>query len=1063
MNSNLISKAVRYALLAGAASAVATPAVFAADQTASSNTTTDTSTAQLGKIEVTGTRIKRTDVETAQPVSIITQSQIKASGLTSIGDVLQQVSSFGAALNTQFNNGGNGSTTLDLRNLTPVRLLVLLNGQRVDTGIGGTVDLNNIPSAIIDHVEILQDGASAIYGSDAISGVVNIITVKNYNGAEANAFMGMFDGKNDGGGWDGKTQEYDFTIGTSGDKSGVVMNVAYVNQSPMFAGNRSISKEPVIGGGPASGSSGAAGGRFEVIGHGDQTKGALANSGCSYSSTTTTHPTAVHKAGNFTFCDLTPIQPGNGAKGQTLASLRGFTSTDKFNFAPLNYLVTPNERTSMFVQAHYDLADNLTFNTMGIYNNRVSQQILAPSPLFLGGGGTSFANGQPISISKLNPYNPFGTGLVGSSQTHTTTNTQTNTKTKPPACYTAGTCDELAFLGRRPLELGNRVFNQDVSSFAFRGGFKGYFNLLGNEWDWDAGYNYGKNYESQVTTGFLNTERLQTALGSANPDGTNTVPCTINGQLVAGCVPFNIFGGYNQATGQGTITPDMAKYVLYEDHDVTAEEMRDYTANISGDLFDLPAGPFGIALGLESLEHDAYAHPDALAQEGNTSGNVTEPSNGRESTKAEYVEFNIPLVTDGPLMKDVSLDIAERWSQFKWIGGNLGAPGTGVQHSADNASGRAALRWQATDSLLLRGSWSQGFRIPSVSEFFLGNSDAFPGISDPCVGGAAKNPGTVGCSTGNVIQPNSQIRTTIGGNANLQPERSISRTAGFVYNPGWLPGFDFSMDYWKIELLQAVSTIGGQTILNGCYSGNLIYCQLITRGAGPQGNFSSGGSITDIINTNVNIGGLKTEGVDVSAHYKFPSTSAGDFKLGLDWTFTKQYVVTQPYGSGALSSQELSGTTTFAGQTGSTTTVGGTPKQRGTVNLVWNSGDWSATWSMEYIGHMIEDCNALLAAAPSVAATLIATRCSNQNGTFPFDPGTGPGGVVPTNHVGATTYHDVGVTYHADGINTDFTFGIRNLFDKLPPIAMSAFANSFTPAFYRAPGRFFYGRVGVKF
>ncbi len=302
MNSNLISKAVRYALLAGAASAVATPAVFAADQTASTSNTTDTSTAQLGKIEVTGTRIKRTDVETAQPVSIITQSQIKASGLTSIGDVLQQVSSFGAALNTQFNNGGDGETRLDLRNLSPVRLLVLLNGQRVDSGVSGAVDLNNIPAAIIDHVEVLQDGASAIYGSDAISGVVNIITVKNYNGAEAKAFLGMFDGKNDGGGWDGKTQSYDFTIGTSGDKSGVVMNIAYVNQSPMFAGNRSISKEPVFGSGSAGGSSGNPGGRFIVLAHGKQT--GINHTGCSYISTQS------HGSGNVTVCDLTALHPG---------------------------------------------------------------------------------------------------------------------------------------------------------------------------------------------------------------------------------------------------------------------------------------------------------------------------------------------------------------------------------------------------------------------------------------------------------------------------------------------------------------------------------------------------------------------------------------------------------------------------------------------------------------------------------------------------------------------------------------------------------------------------------
>ena len=1061
MNKTALGQAIQRALYAGLIPLAATPAAaLAADQAAATTTASDTSTAQLGKIEVTGTRIKRTDVETAQPVSIITQSQIKASGLTSIGDVLQQVSSFGAALNTQFNNGGSGATFLNLRNLGPNRLLVLLNGSRVDAGIGGQVDLNNIPSAIIDHVEILQDGASAIYGSDAISGVVNIITVKNYNGAEANAFVGEFDGKPDGGVWDGKTQSYDFTIGTSGDKSAVVMNIAYVNQSPMFAGNRTISKEPLVGGGNPAGSSGAAGGRFVVLGIGNQTKGALNNPGCFSSTSSTVH----------TVCNLTQVTPGNTATGQTISSLRGFTPADRFNYAPLNYLVTPNERTSLFAQAHYDLADNLTFNTMTIYNNRVSQQQLAPSPLFLGAGGASFSNGQAISISALNPYNPFGKGLIGNSVTHTTTNTQTHVVTKPPACYTANTCNELSFLGRRPLELGNRVFSQEVASLAFRGGFKGYFNMLGNEWDWDANFNYGKNYNTTLTNGLVNTERLQTALGAANLDGTNTAPCTINGQPAPGCVPFNIFGGYNLATGQGSITPAMARYVLYESHDVIAEVMRDYTANISGELFDMPAGPFGIAFGVESLEHDAFSHPDALTQEGNSSGNQTQSANGREATKAEYVEFNIPLVTDAPLMKDVSLDVAERWSQFKWEGGNFGAAGAGVQHSAANASGRAALRWQVDDSLLLRGSWSQGFRIPSVSEFFLGNSDNFPGLSDPCAGPASPNKPT-GCSAGTVIQPNGQIRTTVGGNASLTPERSLSRTVGFVYNPSSLPGFDFSLDYYKIELESAVSTIGGQTILNGCYSGNTGYCLLITRGGGPRGNSGSSGDVSNVLDTNINIGGLKVEGVDLGTHYKFPSSSVGDLKAGLEWSFTKQYVVTQPFGSGALSSQDLAGTTTFIGATGSGTTVGGTPKQRGNINLAWNSGAWSATWAMEYIGQMTEDCNGTYTFfgvspnnAPGFVKTLVKNRCTGQPtggtpGSFPFDSNA----KVPTNHLGATTYHDVSATYHADGINTDFTFGIRNLFDKQPPISMSAFANSFLPTFYRAPGRFFYGRVGVKF
>src|SRR6185312_1766862 len=192
LNTDKVSlrNAVKYALMAGTVSALATPAVFAADAAATTTTTTtdsNQSTAQLGKIEVTGTRIKRTDVETAQPVTIVTQKEIRATGLNSVGDIIAQLPQVRSMLNAQVNNGNDGSNTIDLRNLGSNRVLVLVNGKRWVASTGGTVDFGTIPAAVIDHIEVLQDGASAIYGSDAISGVVNIITIKNYNGAEANA------------------------------------------------------------------------------------------------------------------------------------------------------------------------------------------------------------------------------------------------------------------------------------------------------------------------------------------------------------------------------------------------------------------------------------------------------------------------------------------------------------------------------------------------------------------------------------------------------------------------------------------------------------------------------------------------------------------------------------------------------------------------------------------------------------------------------------------------------------------------------------------------------------
>ena len=253
---DLISKAVRLALMCGMASGLAGKAALAADQDQTA-TNQQSSTAQLGKIEVTGSKIKRTETETAQPVTTITAQEIKSSGLATIGQVIQKLTSTGASLSTLDNFGGNfqftggGASTVDLRNLGSVRVLVLVNGKRWVTGLDGTVDLNTVPASVIDHIEVLQDGASAIYGSDAISGVVNIITVKNFNGHQANAYQGVYNGD---GHWDGRTEEYDFTMGASNATSGLVFNASYSNQDGILSKNRNISKEPVIGRGNAGGS-----------------------------------------------------------------------------------------------------------------------------------------------------------------------------------------------------------------------------------------------------------------------------------------------------------------------------------------------------------------------------------------------------------------------------------------------------------------------------------------------------------------------------------------------------------------------------------------------------------------------------------------------------------------------------------------------------------------------------------------------------------------------------------------------------------------------------------------
>ena len=997
-----LSKVIRGILITGAVSALPVLPAFA-DQTSSDETpppSAPTSTAKLGKIEVTGTRIKRADVEAARPVTIITKQQIKATGLTSIGDILQTLPSSGAAQNSQFNNGGSGKTNADLRNLGPNRLLVLLDGKRVVSGLGGDVDLNTIPLSIIDHIEVLQDGASALYGSDAISGVINLITVKRYSGAEADAYIGKFDAHGDGGGWDGQSEQYDFTIGESGDKSGVVMNVSYVNDEPVYAGDRSISKEPVVGAGSSAGSFFTNNGVFSILPISGRCPGKA-----------TVNPV-------YGTCEMTLINAPT--KHPTLSNFRNFNpAVDRFNYAPANFLVTPSERMGLYIQGHYDLADNLTFTAQVLYNSRRSREQLAPNTVGVGAFGPALANGQPVGISAQNPYNPFGKDLVANLS---------------QSCIFTGSCDSLVFLGRRLTEAGNRVFNQEVDNYQFNGGFQGYYHLLGNEWDWDAGYAFGNNYESDQAGGVPNTYRLQQELGVPG-----AAPCAGAG---SGCTPFNIFGG------NGSITPAMLNYILFEQHDVVEQSMRNYTANTTGQLMQLPAGPLGMALGAEYQEEDGFSHPDALVIEGNTANSLIPPTEGRETTLAQYVEFDIPLVADAPFMKDLDLDIANRWSQFKWQGGALGTNNQAA-HSANASTGTASLRWQANDVLLLRASWSQGFRIPSISDLFLADSDSFQAATDPCVG-SNKAPH---CGPGATLNPNSggTLPSTVGGNTLLTPEHSISETVGFVYSPDWLAGFDFSVDYYKIDLHNAIGQIPAQLILNGCYVADIqTYCDLIRRSGGNH-SATAPGAITNIQNLNTNTGGIKTEGVDVDIRYKFPSTPVGDFKLGLDWDFTKQYVATLVFGSTGFSSQELSGTTTNgAGTAGTGAVTGGVPKQRASINFNWVYGDWSANWSTEYISALIEDCSSTVAIVP-------ASRCPLTI-NFPFETGA-----VAGNHIGATFYHDVQGTYHMDSLNTDLSLGIRNLFDKQPPIAMSTFANSYLPTFYRTPGRFLYGSVSVKF
>jgi iron complex outermembrane receptor protein len=949
LSNNPLTKAIRSGLAVGVVGMVGfTGTAVAQDQSDEQ---------QLDRIEVVGSRIKRVEAETSQPIFTVTQEDIQASGLTSIGDVIQNLTANGSALGTTFNNGGDGSTRVSLRNLGTARTLVLVNGRRwINTGLGSAVDLNSIPTAAIESIQILKDGASAIYGSDAIAGVVDIRLKSNYSGAEASAQWGEY---TEG---DGRRQKYDFVVGFEGDRGNVMIGAGYVKEDPVWAGDRDISAVPTFGlpaGAPFAGASGV-GQRGRVFG-------------------VNGWDPAVNGGGI-----LIPGRPGTSPD-----DFRDFDSSiDGYNFAPENYLQTPQERVSFFMDGRYEVVDGIEFYTQATFNERKSEQILAAFPLGVG----PFAGGafNPLRLSANSIYNPFGVDVSWA---------------------------------RRVSETGGRRFNQDVDNYNFVGGFQGDFMLGDRFFGWDVGYQYGKSERSDQTFGLQFANLLARATGPSFIDANGVARCGTEGAIIAGCVPFNPFGPI------GSITPEMLNYIGYVEQSLRGNDLTNYWANISGDLFELvETRPVAFAAGYEYRRESAFDQPDALTNAGLGSGNARTATSGGFSVDEFYVELNAPLLADIPLVQLLEARAAVRYSDYSNFG--------------DTTNMSFGLKWQPIEDLALRGNWSEGFRAPSVANLFTGAADSFANIQDPCnsarfgalSGEAQARCIAAGVPAGGYPQINPQIRITIGGNPNLQPETAETKTLGFVYSPSWVEGLDVSLDWYNIEIESGIGSRTGQFIINQCYISNdpairATYCPLITRNAD--------GSVRDLLQAPINFAGFEVEGWDFTVNYNF-DTDFGRFGVTWDSTYTSKWDTILAEGTTQNLGQDLSDDAY--------------PRIRSNLNLNWRLGDFGVNWGARYYHHVDEDCSGLQGIEDILG---VPNPCSNAEAITP----TFPAGY---NRQGSSTFHDVRFTWNAPW-NGQFGLGLNNVFEKDPPLSYVAFANTFNAAVYDVPGRFWYVQYNQKF
>ncbi|MGH6697614.1 TonB-dependent receptor domain-containing protein [Sphingopyxis sp.] len=452
-------------------------------------------------IVVTGSRIRRDPLDQDAPIVYVGQDDIAKTGLASVNDVLQRLPSSGGGLNSKFNNSGNlgnppdgggvgaGAAEIDLRYLGSRRVLVLVDGIRYvngasASGVPGSTDLNSIPESAIERIEVLQDGASAIYGSDAIAGVVNIITKKSQEGLRASAQVGGY------GQGDGFTKSAQVSWGNGRGPTQIVVGANYVQQDGVLAGSRAISRFPA----PYSDTcldGGCSGfvplGRFIVFG-----------TPTARNDLTLRGPVIgrnpVYNAGN-------PTDPASDFKA--------FGTPDRFNFGPFNYLQIPVERYGAFINARQEISDSINFSVRGIWNQRKSKNQAAPLPFGFGPAAGLTPVLDAITVDATNPFNPFGVTLDAS-----------NT--------------DLVY--RRFVEGGPRRFNQTVTTIYGVATLDGSFDFGGgSKWYWDINAAYGRNKAKQTMFGNINSDRLRRALGPV-------AACT------GECVPFNIFGGVGSIT-----------------------------------------------------------------------------------------------------------------------------------------------------------------------------------------------------------------------------------------------------------------------------------------------------------------------------------------------------------------------------------------------------------------------------------------------------------------------------------------------------------------------------------
>lgn len=895
MNSKLFRDRLLATTVFCGVMAIASPTLAQTAATAAGETTARTAEATAVEdaetIVVTGSRIASPSITSVSPVQVIDSQAIQQSGITNVQELLLENPAFGSPAltrtNSAFLTSGTGVATVDLRNLGTDRTLVLVNGRRVVAGLPGsaTVDLNVIPTQFIERVDILTGGASSLYGSDAVAGVVNFIYKSNFEGIDANAQYNITER--------GDTPGYqaNVTVGSNfSDRRGnIMLHFGYSKEGQLLSRERpetffdDVDRFATLTGDPAD--------------FGKSIEGTFSG----------LPPQGVFTAGGrqFTFNQNNVLQCGFSASGGVAPGDTGRVPAacgatagqaigpNGFNRQFFRSIAVPVQRYLFAARTKYELSDSISFIAEGTYNRTSASRQIEPFGIATAGTTGIFPGGGGFNIqSRVNvtAANPAGTIV--------------NNPLVPQAIFDVATDSngdglrDIAF-SRRLLEFGTRNSKTDRDFFRFVVGFEG--SLFDDKFRWDASYNYGRTKESQEGNGQVNVANFRNALDVV-PAGV--IPATVGPQCAsaqaraAGCVPVNVFG-FN------SITPAAVAYIQANQTFQTSIQQQVLQGNISGTLFELPGGPLGIAAGVEYRKEKSNENNDSLTNQGLNGGNALPDTAGSFDVKEVYGEINIPIVKDVPFFQELTLRAAGRASDYSTIG-------TVYSYSG-------GVEWRPIEDLRFTGTYARAVRAPNIGELFTGPSQTFPsGLTDPCVGVTATTSSTLGTVCRSFAGVNANIAANNGsffatqsdrqsvsgfnrGNPNLSEERATSYTIGAVLNPksiDALRNLTLRVDYYNIEIKNAIIGVPRQFILNKCFAeGDQSFCQFIRRRAEATA-VNSAGSLEFIDQASVNGGLLKTTGIDFVANLGVPLNAFGtagnlNFRTAYTHVF-KAYTVPVP-------------------------------------------------------------------------------------------------------------------------------------------------------------------------